>query len=102
RSMPSGMVEHEWRQDRPMPTYTFGFAAGHFTDVTEKHGSRRLRYLGDGFSEAELHRVFSASSDMIDFFEDRAGVRYAGATYAQVLVVNTIGQEMSGFSVMSE
>jgi aminopeptidase N len=58
--------------------------------------------LGEDFSAAELRRIFADSADMMRFFEDRAGVPYREATYTQALVANTAGQEMSGFSVMSE
>jgi aminopeptidase N len=102
RALANGTVVHEWRQDRPMPSYTFGFAAGRFTDVTETRGRRRLRYLGPAFSRAQLRRIFADSADMMRFFEDRAGTPYSHATYTQALVVDTVGQEMSGFSLMSE
>ena len=36
------------------------------------------------------------------FFEDRAGIPYSEPVYTQALVVNTVGQEMAGFSVVSE
>jgi aminopeptidase N len=98
----NGTIAHEWRQDRPMPSHTFGFAASRFTDVTESRKGHRLRYLGSAFSPAELRRIFADSADMMRFFEDRAGVPYREATYTQALVANTAGQEMSGFSVMSE
>jgi aminopeptidase N len=102
RTLPNGTVAHEWRQDRPMPSYTFGFAAGRFTDVTEHREGHRLRYLGSEFSSSQLRRIFADSAVMIRFFEDRAGVPYRERTYTQALVANTVGQEMSGFSVMSE
>ena len=101
-ALPNGTVVHEWRQDRPMPSYTFGFAAGRFMDVTENRKGHRLRYLGSEFSTAQLRRIFSDSVDMMRFFEDRAGVQYPDPIYTQALVANTVGQEMSGFSVMSE
>ena len=88
---------HEWRDDRPMPSYTFGFAAGHFTDVTENRAGHGFRYVGPELSAAQLRRIFTDSPDMMRFFEDRSGVPYSEPTYAQALVANTIGQEMSGF-----
>jgi aminopeptidase N len=100
--LPNGTVVHEWRQDRPMPSYTFGLAAGRFTDVTENRQGNRLRYLGAELSGTQLRRIFVDSADMMHFFESRAGVRYREPTYTQALVANTVGQEMNGFSVMSE
>jgi aminopeptidase N len=101
RALPGGMVAHEWRQNRPMPSYTFGFAAGRFTDVTEHRDGHRLRYLGASLSSSQLRQIFRDSAAMMRFFEDRAGVRY-DTTYTQALVTKTVGQEMSGFSLLSE
>jgi aminopeptidase N len=94
--------EHVWRQDRPVPAYTFGFAAGAYTSVEQP--DQRLRYVGAGFSETELRTIFRDSADMLTFFESRAGVRYPDAAYTQVLVsaTGTFGQEMSGLSLMTE
>jgi aminopeptidase N len=103
RDLTKESVLHRWRIDRPVPSYTFGFAAGPFREVKERHGKVSLRYLADPvMSEAELRRVFRASGDMLRFFEERAGVPYPDAEYSQALVARTVGQEMSGFSLMSE
>ena len=82
----------------PAPTYTLGFAAGPFTTVSDG----RLRFLGDGFSADELRRVFATTDAMLRFFERRAGVPYPHNTYTQALVARTVGQEMSGLSLLSE
>jgi len=95
-------VMYEWRQEMAIPTYTFGFAAGHFRSLTEKRGHVQLRYLGMQFSDEELRRMFRDTSDAISFYEDRSGVRYADATYTQVLATGRIEQEMSGFTVIRE
>lgn len=99
---PGGKLAHEWRQESPVPTYTFGFAAGEFREVAERRGRVRLRHLAAGFSDDELRRIFRDTEDMIGFFEGRAGVRYADGTYTQVLAAEGYGQEMSGFAVMGE
>ncbi|HVF67489.1 MAG TPA: M1 family metallopeptidase [Pyrinomonadaceae bacterium] len=105
RALPDGRVAHEWRLDAPVPTYTFGFAAGRFREVTEATGRRgrvRLRYLAENHTDAELRRVFRDTADMIAFYEERSGVPYAGAAYTQVLAPGGIDQEMSGFTVMND
>jgi aminopeptidase N len=99
---PDGMVTQRWELERANPTYTFGFAIGRFTAVTEPHDGARLQYFGDGFSGDELRRVFHETPAMFDFFRDRAGVPYPGDAYAQVLVANTAGQEAAGFSLLSD
>jgi aminopeptidase N len=92
----------EWRQDRAVPAYTFGFVAGAFTEATQRVNGVTYRYLGSGFSEQEMLRVFGESARMVAFFAERAGVPYPGTTYTQALVARTIGQEMAGLSVVSE
>lgn len=102
RVLRDGRVEHEWRQDSPVPTYVFGFAAGRFREVSERRGGVRLRYLAEKLKDDEMRRVFRDTADMIAFYEERSGVRYAGAAYTQVLAAGRIDQEMSGFTVMNE
>jgi len=98
-----GLMVHEWHQDRPMPSYTFGFAAGKFDEVTVRNNRVAYRYLGAAFaSTRELERVFTDTPDMIHFFGGRAGVPYPHASYAQVLVANTPGQELAGFALLSD
>lgn len=102
RVLPDRRVAHEWRQDSPVPTYVFGFAAGRFREVTERRGRVRLRYMAEELTDAELRRAFRDTADMIAFYEERSGVPFAGAAYTQVLAPGGIDQEMSGFTVMSE
>jgi len=102
RELPANTVVMEWEQKRPVPTYTFGFAAGAFTEATDRAAGTALRYLGRGFTESEMRRVFGESAQMIRFFEQRSGVPFPGDTYAQALVARTVGQEMAGLSIVSE
>jgi aminopeptidase N len=102
RALPGHKILYEWRQEAPVPTYTFGFAAGRFRLLAEKHGRVRLHYLAAQFSDHELRRIFRDTADMISFFEERAGVRYHGPTYTQVLAAGGVEQEMSGFTVVRE
>jgi aminopeptidase N len=102
RVLPGDKIAYEWRQDTPVPTYTFGFAAGRFHLLTGRRGRVQLRYLAAQFSDAELGRIFRDTADMLSFYEDRAGVRYADSAYTQVLAAGGVEQEMSGFTVMRE
>jgi aminopeptidase N len=92
----------EWRQDVPVPTYTFGFAAGRFSVVSDASPGVALRYLSNGLSEADVRRVFGETRQMIAFFEERAGRPYPGLAYTQALVARTAGQEMASVSILSE
>ena len=102
RPAPGGRVEHEWRLDSPLSTYVFGFAVGPFRSVAETHRGVRLEYWGTGFSDDELRRVFAETRPMLDFFEERAGVRYPGSVYTQVLAAGRVEQEVGLFTLLSE
>jgi aminopeptidase N len=100
--LPNAKRVSEWRQRTPVSTYIFGFAAGPFKAVKEKHRNVELQYLATNYSEAEVRRIFRATPDMLDFFEERAGVKYAGKTYKQVLAAGGVEQEMSSFTALKE
>lgn len=102
RALPGGRAAYVWREDAPAPTYVFGFAAGRFRESSGRRGRLRLRYLAEGLSDEELRRAFRETAGMIEFYEERSGVRYAGPVYTQVLAQGSIDQEMSGFTVMHE
>ena len=97
RPLDDGMQRIEWRQARPVPTYTFGFAVGRFATATERASSVTLRYFGGGLTSSDLRMVFRETPQMIAFFESRAGVPLPGGEYAQALVARTVGQEMAAF-----
>jgi aminopeptidase N len=92
----------EWRQSSPIPTYTFGFAVGPFHVLKEKRRNVEFQYLATGYTAIEVRRIFRDTPDMLEFFEDRAGVKYADKTYTQVLAVGGVAQEMSSFTALRE
>src|SRR5689334_18879040 len=98
----NGKRIYEWRQRSAIPSYIFGFAVGPFKDVKEKHNNVTLQYLATNYSEPEVRRIFRATPDMLDFFEARAGVKYADKTYTQVLAAGGGEQEMSSFTGLRE
>lgn len=102
RELPNNKRVSEWRQSTAIPTYTFGFAAGPFHVVKEKHRNVELQYLATDNTAIEVRRIFRDTPDMLDFFEDRAGVKYADRTYTQVLAAGGVEQEMSSFTALKE
>jgi len=92
----------EWRQSSPIPTYIIGFAVGPFHVVKEKRRNVELQYLATNYTAIEVRRIFRDTPDMLDFFEDRAGVKYADKTYTQVLAAGGVEQEMSSFTALKE
>ncbi|MBV9241196.1 MAG: M1 family metallopeptidase [Acidobacteria bacterium] len=102
RGAENGRISYEWRQSVSVPTYTFGFAVGKFRTVTVRHGKIDLQYASEQYSDDELRNVFRDTGDMIDFYEDRAGVKYPYPGYTQVLAAGGVEQEMSGFTALRE
>jgi aminopeptidase N len=102
RELPNAKRSSEWRQPTPVSTYIFGFAVGPFRIVKEKYKDVELQYLASSYSESEVRRIFRATPDMFDFFEARAGVKYADKTYTQVLAAGGVEQEMSSFTALKE
>ena len=102
RELPNNKHVSEWRQGTTIPTYIFGFAAGPFHVVKEKRRNVELQYLATNYTQREVRRIFRDTSDMLDFFEDRAGVKYPDRTYTQVLAAGGVEQEMSSFTALKE
>jgi aminopeptidase N len=102
RELPNNKRVSEWQQRTPIPTYIFGFAAGPFQVVREKHGNVEFQYFATNYNQSEVRRIFRDTSDMLDFFEARAGVKYADRTYTQVLAAGGVEQEMSSFTALKE
>lgn len=99
---PNGTWTTQWTQTTPIPTYIFGFAIGPYEVVTEKKNGVEFRYLATDFTEAEVRRIFRDTPDMLAFFESRAGVKYPGPTYTQVLAAGGVEQEMDAFTALNE
>ena len=103
RALPGNKSASEWEQKNAIPTYVFGFAAGDFREVTQNHKGVRLRYLASPqFSEKEIRQIFKDTTDMLDFFESKAGVKYTDDVYTQILATGGVEQEMSSFTAMNE
>jgi aminopeptidase N len=102
RTLPNDKSVSEWRQSTAIPTYIFGFAAGPFHVVKEKRRNVELQYLATNYTQNEVRRIFRDTPDMLDFFEDRAGVEYSDKTYTQVLAAGGVEQEMSSFTALKE
>jgi aminopeptidase N len=91
-----------WEQKSAIPTYVFGFSIGPFRTIREKQRGVELQYLVTSFTDEEARRIFHDTPDMLEFFESRAGVRYADKTYSQVLAAGGVEQEMSSFTALNE
>ena len=68
------LARHVWRQDRPYPSYLFGFAAARFMKATGTARRTKLHYSGIEDGPAALRRKFRDTGRMLAFFEDRSGL----------------------------
>lgn len=102
RDLPNAKRVSEWRQTKAIPTYIFGFAVGPFRVVTDKKEGVEFRYLATDYSDAEVRQIFRDTPDMLEFFEQRSGVKYPGPTYTQVLAAGGVEQEMDAFTALKE
>lgn len=101
-SLPDQKMAYEWRQETPVPTYIFGFAAGGFHAISEKYRGVELRYLATQYSADDLRRIFRDTADMMRFYEGCAGVNYSAKTYTQILAAGGVEQEVSDFTLLRE
>lgn len=94
-------VMYSWHQQVATPPYTYGFAIGPFTKISEEVQGRRFDYYSAQHDSAELSTIFTSSADILHFFEEKSGVSYFQSSYSQVLIGNHY-QEMSGFAVLKD
>ncbi len=91
-----------WEQLFPIPTYVFGFAIGPYRELSDRKGDVALHYLVTSFTDDQVRQIFRHTPDMLAFFEEAAGVKYADKAYSQVLAAGGVEQEMSSFTAMNE
>ena len=99
---PGGFDAHVSRETRPYSSYVYGFAAGEFHVVSERHANAELVYLSETASPERLRALFAGTGAMVDFFEKKAGVPLPHGRYVQVHVPGTAAQEADAFSVIGD
>jgi aminopeptidase N len=103
RRLRNGLKLSRWRQDKSVPSYLFGFAAGPFLEVIDRSAHPTLRHLvSPTFSINEVRQIFRETRSMMAFYESKSGVSYPETTYTQVLVATSAAQEVDGFALMSD
>ncbi|MEO1051751.1 MAG: M1 family metallopeptidase [Bacteroidota bacterium] len=89
----------KWNQHYMTPPYTYGFAIGDFDEVTDHVGEVKLNYYTSTLDGKTLKKVFEETGAILQFFEEKSGVKYVQNSYSQILMGNHY-QEMSGLSVL--
>lgn len=103
KSLPEGRAQFVWKERASVPPYVYGFAAGLFQEVEREKRGVQLFFLARAlYTPGEVERIFADTGDMLNFFEQRAGVQYPKKRYTQVLASGGVMQEMSAFTVLRE
>jgi aminopeptidase N len=102
RALGNGRVVSEWIEERPMPSYTFGFAVGDYNAINVPWGTRTLTHLGANVSAGDLRRALAGTADVLEYFERVSGVPYRFDAYTQIVTGNGVGQEVNRFAVLPE
>lgn len=97
----SGLETWRWQEDRPCPSYLYGFAAGHYARA-DLPGRPSLSVLYAGETPERVQIMFADTARMIAFYEAKAGMKLPEASYTQVLVDKNGDQEDAGLSMIEK
>jgi aminopeptidase N len=96
-----GRETWRWREDRPYPSYLYGFAAGRYARVA-LDGRLSLSVLSLGESPARIQAMFGDTARMIAFYKARAGLPLPEGRYTQVVVAKHGDQEDAALSMIEQ
>jgi aminopeptidase N len=97
----SGLETWHWQEDRPYPSYLYGFAAGRYARA-ELPGRPSLSVLYAGETPERVRIMFADTARMIAFYEAKAGMKLPEASYTQVLVDRNGDQEDAALSMIEK
>ncbi|TFG14365.1 hypothetical protein EU537_04070 [Candidatus Thorarchaeota archaeon] len=93
RKNDDGTETFHWLQDLPIPAYLLTMAASKYVEYKEEHDGLEVSYYAhEKWDKETVYRSFGKTPEMIRFFEEKLGVKFPWAKYAQVTAANfTIG-----------
>jgi aminopeptidase N len=83
-----------WVMDKPHAPYLIALAVGEYVNAEEFVHDVVLTYYAEPKFQPYLYTIYKDTSKMLRFFEDKLGVKYPWATYAQVPVREFIASGM--------
>jgi aminopeptidase N len=96
-----GLETWRWREDRPYPSYLYGFAAGRYARAELADGGA-LSVLYSGETPERVQAMFADTARMIAFYEAKAGVKLPERRYTQVLVSQNGDQEDASLAMIEK
>jgi aminopeptidase N len=76
----------DWKQSQPLSTYLITAVAGEFVEKKEIWRGIPLRYVVPRGNEDTIDSTFTRTTQMLDLFSDKLGLKYPWAQYAQTSV----------------
>lgn len=98
----NGLYRSTWRSDVAFSPYLYAFAYGDFVTTTQKIRNVTLKYVSAVADENTLHKLFAPTADMLNFFEEKAGVAFQNKEYTQFYVAGGSAQEAASHSIIGE
>ena len=89
-----------YKQMRPRPVFTFGFAVGNFKQTTLVKNAMTFNFLYLDAVESDIAKMFADVGDMSSFFERVSGKSFKHKAYTYVITETNAMQEASGFSLV--
>ncbi|MGA8406685.1 MAG: HEAT repeat domain-containing protein [Candidatus Acidiferrales bacterium] len=76
----------DWKQSEPLSTYLISAVAGEFVEKKETWRGIPVRFVVPRGAEDTIDATFARTTQMLDLFSDKLGVKYPWAQYAQTSV----------------
>ena len=82
----NGEKTWDWKQSEPLSTYLISAVAGEFVEKKETWRGIPVRFVVPRGDEDTIDSTFARTTQMLDLFSDKLGVKYPWAQYAQTSV----------------
>ncbi|MHA1907399.1 MAG: M1 family aminopeptidase [Candidatus Thorarchaeota archaeon] len=98
-----GTETFHWVQELPIPGYLMTMAASEYVEYKEDlDGLEVSFYAHKKWDRETVYRSFGKTPDMIKFFEQKLGVKYPWAKYAQITAANFVIGGMENTSATTQ
>ncbi len=98
-----GTETFHWVQEQPIPAYLMTVAVSEYVEYKEDLDGLEVSYYAHKKWDREtVYRSFGKTPEMIRFFEDKLGVKFPWAKYAQVTAANFIIGGMENVSATTQ
>ncbi len=98
-----GTETFHWVQELPIPAYLITIAASEYIEYKEDLDGLEVSYYAHKRWDREtVYRSFGKTPEMIKFFEEKLGVKFPWAKYAQITAANFVVGGMENVSATTQ